>query len=500
MSTQNILLAISIYFIILFLVSKISSYKTNKNSFYTGDRKSPWFIVAFGMIGASLSGVTFISLPGEVGKTSFLYFQMVLGYIAGYFVIYTILLPIFYKLKLISIYRYLENRLGRNSYKTASIFFMLSQLVGASFRFTLVVGVLQTAICDHYNIPFELTCFITILITFLYTFRSGIKTIVWTDAIQTFFMLTAVSLSIYLIMENMGLNFSSLVSEVYNSEYSKMFDFDWSSKTFFFKHFFSGMFICIVMTGIDQNMMQKNLTCKTLRASQKNMFSLSILLVPVNILFLTLGALLFIYANKNGIAIPDKTDYLYSEIALNHFSGITAIVFIIGIISAGFSSIDSSLTAMTTSFSIDFLKLNRSEASDTTTRRMWVQLSFALAIFLIITTFHKANDDSVLNMIFKAAGYTYGPILGMFAFGIFTNKNVLDQYVPYIAIISPLVSYFISLYSKTLLFGYEVGFEIVIINGLISFILLLLFSQKPKQLNHFEEHQYVWKMRNDTDL
>ena len=464
------------YFGLLVLISWLTSGKGDSKAFFTGNRQSPWFLVAFGMIGASLSGVTFISVPGWVGATSFTYMQMVLGYLVGYFVIATVLLPLYYKLNLVSIYQYLEQRFGFWSYKTGAFFFLISRVIGAAFRLFLVAGVLQIAFFDNFNIPFEVSVLITILLIWVYTFRGGIKTIVWTDTLQTFFMLSAVIVTIYLITQELDYGSTGVIQTISESKYSNMFDWEWQSKSNFFKQFFAGAFIAIVMTGLDQDMMQKNLTVKTLKDSQKNMFWFSISLVFVNLLFLGLGALLFIYSEQKGIEIPVRTDDLYPLLALNHFGTFAGITFLLGITAAAYSSADSALTALTTSFSVDFLGMDADKENKK--QRILTHLGFSILLFIVIVIFKAINDQSVISAVFTVAGYTYGPLLGMFAFGLFTDRNTIDKYVPFIAILAPILTYLLSTFSVELLNGYKFGFELLMVNGLITFIGLWIFSKK----------------------
>ncbi len=435
-------------------------------------------MVAFGMIGASLSGVTFISIPGEVGTSGFSYFQVVLGYIIGYFVIGTVLLPLYYRLNLVSIYGYLEQRFGFFSYKTGAFFFIISRLIGSSFRLFLVAGVLQIAVFDSAGVPFWATVMITILLIWVYTFRGGIKTIVWTDTLQTFFMLLAVGMTIYLIASEFNLNVKEVVDTVKSSEHSTLFVWDWQSPRNFFKQFLSGAFIAIVMTGLDQDMMQKNLTCRNLQDAQKNMFWFTILLVIANLFFLMLGALLYFYASNNGISLPARTDDLYPMLAVNHFSLWLGIVFILGIIAAAYSSADSALTALTTSFCVDFLGFEKQARGNEKKLRMAVHLGFCAITFLVIIIFRAINDESVITSVFKAAGYTYGPLLGLFSFGLFTKRALKDNWVPLVCILSPILSYVINIYSEQLFFGYKFGFEILILNGALTFVGLLILSKK----------------------
>ena len=468
------------YFLLLFLISYLTSRKSDTASFFNANRKSPWYLVAFGMIGASLSGVTFISVPGWVGTSSFSYFQIVLGYIVGYFAIVTILLPLYYKQNLISIYTYLETRFGKSSHKTGSAFFLLSRVIGAAFRLFLVAGVLQLAFFDAFNVPFFVTVIITIVLIWIYTHKSGIKTIVWTDTLQTTFMILAVVVSVIMIAKSMNLDFSGVVSLVKNHSYSKMFFWNWQDSHFFVKDFIAGAFIAFVMTGLDQDMMQKNLTCKTLKESQKNVLSLSISLVPVNLLFLSLGVLLYAFAAQNNIVIPEATDDLFPMLALNKFGTFAAITFLIGIIAAAFSSADSALTALTTAFSIDFLKLDiKKNDKKTKQRKTLVHLGVSATVVIVILIFKAINNDSVISQIFKVAGYTYGPILGLFLFGIITKLKVRDKLVPLIAILSPIYAFIIAR-GIELLTDYKFGFELLILNGALMFFGLWVISNDKR--------------------
>jgi len=464
------------YFGLLILISYLTSGKGDSKAFFTGNRQSPWYLVAFGMIGASLSGITFISLPGSVGANGFTYMQMVLGYMVGYFVIAKVLLPLYYKLDLISIYQYLEQRFGFWSYKTGAFFFLISRVIGASLRLFVVAGVLQIAFFNTFNIPFEISVLITIMLIWVYTFRGGIKTIVWTDTLQTFFMLSAVVATIYLISAELDFGTEGVLQTITESNYSTMFDWEWQSKTNFFKQFFAGAFIAIVMTGLDQDMMQKNLTVKSLKDSQKNMFWFSTSLVFVNLVFLALGALLYMYAQQKGIEIPVKSDDLYPLLALNNFGTFAGVIFLLGITAAAYSSADSALTALTTSFSVDFLGMDTEKGNKN--QRMLTHVGFSILLFIVIVIFNAINDQSVISAVFTIAGYTYGPLLGMFAFGLFTDLSTKDRFVPIIAVIAPVLSYVISSYSESLLNGYKFGFELLIVNGFITFLGLWAFSKK----------------------
>ncbi len=478
---------IAIYFLVLVIISWFTSRNSSNETFFTGNRQSPWFVVAFGMIGASLSGVTFISIPGEVGISisdsepayrAFSYFQIVIGYLLGYFIIANVLMPLYYRLKLVSIYTYLVKRYGIRTYKTGSLFFLMSQTMGASLRLFLVAGVLQIAFFDSFGIPFIVTVTVTILLIWVYTFRSGIKTIVWTDTLQTFFMLLAVAITIYFLAKDLDLSFNDYANLINDHQYAKIFFWDWVSSKYFWKQFFAGAFIVVVMTGLDQNMMQKNLTCKSLKDAKKNMYWFSAILVPVNFLFLSLGLLLYIFAEQNGINLPLRSDDLYPILALNHFTVFIGIVFLLGIIAAAFSSADSALTALTTAFCVDFLDLDGKSEKQQKNTRLIVHLGFSFILFLVIVIFRIINNDSVISVVFTVAGYTYGPLLGLYSFGLFTKKEVKDKYVPIIAIISPVLAYLISLNSETLFWGYKFGFEVLILNGLITFIGLLLITRR----------------------
>lgn len=480
MTPSLVLFILAAYFGLLLVIAHFTSKKASNQTFFTADRRSPWYLVAFGMIGASLSGVTFISVPGEVGNSQFSYFQLVLGHILGYTVIATILMPLYYRLNLVSIYTFLEQRFGFWSYKTGAIFFLISKIVGASFRLFLAASVLQLAVFNSWNVPFWVTVSLTILLIWLYTYRGGIKTIVWTDTLQTTFMVSAVILSIIMIKGELGLSFDSMVGIIKESSYSKIFFWDWQTNNNFFKQFFSGAFIAIVMTGLDQDMMQKNLTCRTLKDAQKNMFSFTAVLVIVNLIFLSLGALLFIYAQEKGIAIPERTDDLYPLLALNYFPISVGVLFLLGIIAAAYSSADSALTGLTTSFCVDILNFKDQPDGANKRIRMAVHIGFSFVLLMAILIFNAFNDRSVITAVFLAAGYTYGPLLGLYTFGMFTKLQVKDKWVPLICIVSPVLSYWINLNSAALLGGYKFGFEILIVNGLLTFIGLLLVTKWKK--------------------
>jgi Na+/proline symporter len=438
-------------------------------------------VVAYGMIGASLSGVTFMSVPGWVGETQFSYMMVVIGYLFGYFTIATVLMPMYYRLNLTSIYSYLEGRFGFWSYKTGAFFFLLSRTIGASFRMFLVVNVLQVFVFDAWGVPFTVTTLIFIILILLYTYKGGIKTIIWTDTVQTTFMLTALVITIYMITKDMGWDLRQMLTNVWESDHSKMVFGDWHDKRFYLKQLFSGAFIAIVMTGLDQEMMQKNLSCRSLKDAQKNMFSFSLVLVAVNFLFMVLGAALYLFANAKGISLPERSDDLFPMIAINHLGPIAGLIFIIGLISAAYPSADGALTSLTTSFSIDFLGLNKNEKLTEKQKektRYLVHGGFAFLLLAVIVIFRAINDRAVIDKLFTIAGYTYGPLLGLYAFGLFTKWKVKDKWVPVIALISPVLCYYLSIYDQMLLNGYNFGFELLIINGIFVFSGLVLIRKK----------------------
>ncbi|HCY81737.1 MAG TPA: sodium:solute symporter, partial [Xanthomarina gelatinilytica] len=472
-----ILLILS-YFGVLILISYFTGKTSGNDAFFKGNKQSPWFVVAFGMIGASLSGVTFISVPGWIEASQFSYMQVVLGYIVGYLVIGTVLLPLYYKLNLTSIYTYLEERFGNYSYKTGASFFLISRVVGASFRLFLVANVLQVILFDDIGIAFWQTVIITVLLIWLYTFKSGIKTIVWTDTLQTLFMLIAVGVTIYFVSGELGLDSGNILGFILDSDLSKTFFFDdFKSSNYFWKQFISGAFIAIVMTGLDQDMMQKNLTCKTLKDAQKNMFWFTIVLTVVNFIFLCLGLLLTVYAAQ--IGIDAHKDDLFPILAKNHLGIGVFVFFLIGLIAAAYSSADSALTALTTSFSIDILDIEKKLGPEAQiAKRKQIHVLFSIVLILVIVSFkYLIKDESVIAKLFVFAGYTYGPLLGLYAFGLFTKWQVKDKVVPVIAILSPVLSYIISVNSSKW-FGFEFGFFILILNGLLTFLGLILIRRK----------------------
>lgn len=492
MTPFAILSLIIVYFGMLFLISYYTSKKNSGNdAFFKANKNSKWYLVAFGMIGTALSGVTFISVPGEVGnpENQFKYFQFVLGNAIGFIIIAKVLLPLYYRMNLTSIYGYIEKRLGTVSYKTAAFIFLLSRTIGSSFRLYLVVIVLQRYVFDFYQIPFALTVLISLALIFAYTYRGGLKTIIITDTLQTFFLVSSVFLTIFFVCNSLNLSVFEAFEKVKNSNYSKVFFYeDYLKGTYFVKQILGGIFVTIAMVGLDQDLMQKNLSCAHIGDAQKNMFTFTGIFVLINIFFLSVGALLYIYAEQNHIAIPTdlitgkpRTDLLFPEIAFHHLSLVPSVVFLLGLTAATFATTDSALTALTTSFCVDFLGMDKSENSHKTnmvrTRHM-VHIGFSLLMFLVIVIFNAINDASVVSMIFKIASYTYGPLLGLYGFGLFMqSKTVHDKFVPYICILSPAICFLISKNSALLFGDYVFDNELIIVNGLLTFLGLWLISK-----------------------
>lgn len=483
MSPSAIIGIILCYFLLLVAVSYFTAKGANNDSFFKGNKNSKWYLVAFGMVGASLSGVTFVSVPGWVQSSQFSYMQMVFGYLFGYFIVANVLMPLYYRLNLTSIYTYLDQRFGFWSYKTGAFYFLLSRIIGASFRLFLVASVFQIAIFDGWGVPFWVTVAITILLIWIYTFKGGIKTIVWTDTLQTLFMLSAVGITIVMIAYQLNWSFSEMVSQVYNSDYSKLLFLDnWNDKQYFVKSFLSGVFITIVMTGLDQDMMQKNLSCKNIKEAKWNMYAMSMVLVLVTFLFLCLGALLFLYANQQGIQIPERTDELFPMLATEGYLGYAvAVCFILGLIAAAYSSADSALTALTTSFCVDILDVEKRELNKQESLRKRTHVGMSVILFLVILLFQIINDDSVVDALFKAASYTYGPLLGLYTFGLFTKIEIKDQFVPFVCFLSPLICYVLNLNSVQWLNGYQFGYDLLIVNGALTFMGLLILRKPTKE-------------------
>lgn len=507
MNSTTILIIIIIYFGLLLFISNVMSKKsTDNDTFFKANKNSKWYLVAFGMIGTALSGVTFISVPGNVGspESQFAYFQFVLGNAIGFLIIAAVLLPLYYRMNLTSIYSYIEQRLGIVSYKTAATIFLISRTIGSAFRLYLVVIVLQRYVFDTFNIPFAVTVLISLALIFAYTYRGGLKTIIITDTLQTFFLVTSVFLTIYFICSSLNYNAIEAFEAVKNSNYSKIFFYeDYLKGNFVLKQILGGIFVTIAMVGLDQDLMQKNLSCKNIGEAQKNMFTFTGIFVIINIFFLSVGALLYIYAEKNGIQVPTdlitgkpRTDLLFPEIAFNYLSIIPAVVFLLGLTAATFATTDSALTALTTSFCVDFLGMDKkqsvvgdkqleNDAKLVRTRHI-VHLGFSFLMFLVIIIFNSINDASVVTMIFRVASYTYGPLLGLYGFGLFMkNKTVHDKLVPLICLISPALCFLITQNSKLLFGDYVIDNELIIVNGLITFLGLLLISKPATSETRF---------------
>lgn len=475
-----LLLFLVVYFTLLLGVAYFTSRKSADNStFFVANRSAKWYMVAFGMIGTALSGVTFISVPGAVGNSDFGYFQFILGNAVGFIIIAYVLLPLYYRMNLTSIYTYLEERLGHRSYKTGAMIFLVSRTIGSAFRLYLVAIILQWFIFDAWNVPFAVTIALCLLLIWLYTNKGGLKTIIITDMMQTFFLVLAVILSIYFMADSLGLGLLETIETVKESTYSRVFFWDdlLGDRIHFWKHFLGGIFVTVAMTGLDQDLMQKNLSMKTIGEAQKNMLTFTAIFVVINLFFLSVGALLYIYAGQNGIDVASMPtpDYLYPEIALHHLAIVPGIVFMMGLTAATFATTDSALTALTTSFCVDFLNFNKK--ADPNDRalvrtRNRVHFGFSIVMLLVILVFRIINDDSVVNAIFTAASYTYGPLLGLFAFGILTKLPVADRLVPYICVLSPLLCYVINTYVVVPYTAYVVGFELIIYNGLLTYLML----------------------------
>ena len=475
---------IAAYFFILVGISWWKGKNADEESYFLGNRSSPWYLVAFGMIGDSLSGVTFVSVPGEVGVKQFYYLQIVLGYMAGYFVIAKVLLPLYYKLQLTSIYAYLGSRFGPISQSTGSFYFLLSRTIGAAFRLFISAGVLHLFVFGPLGVPFALSVTIIIVLILLYTLKGGIKSLVWTDTFQSLFLLLGVVLTAGAILSHMNWSLAEGIQQISQSSYSSIFDWEPINKTYFPKQFLSGMFIAIAMTGLDQNMMQKNLSVRTLPDAQKNVLWFSVIVLVVNVIFVSLGALMYLFASAKGIAIPTRTDELLPLLALDHLGTFAAIVFLLGIIAATFSSADSVLTTLTTSLYIDILHLDkRPEMSAARKKkfRNFIHAGFAVVLLGVILIFRAINNDAVISGIFTAAGYTYGPLLGLFAFGIYSKHTINDKLAPLVCIMAPLVSFLLASNSAQLFGGYQIGFELLILNGLLTMLGLWLIRKKGEE-------------------
>jgi Na+/proline symporter len=472
------------YFLILLVVAWYTGRNSDNHSFFIGNKNSNWMLVAFGMVGTSLSGVTFVSVPGAVAKESFAYLQITIGYLFGYLMIAYILLPLYYKLNLTSIYNYLSSRMGFNSYKTGSSFFILSRTLGATARLYLVVNILQEAILNSFNIPFWATTLIILVMILLYTFEGGVKTIVYTDTLQTTCMLAGLVICVFYILNQLNMGFGDSLQAMNDRGYSKIFFTDPNSKFFFLKQIIAGAFITVTMTGMDQEMMQKNISVKTLKDSQKNVMSMAITLATVIVIFLFLGGLLYLYAENLNIAVSG--DKIFPVLAMEHMPPVVSVIFIIALISALFPSADGAITALTSTFCIDIIGIQRradlTEAAQKKIRQR-VHLTFAAIFLVFVLIFKWVNDPSMIGLLLKIAAYTYGPLLGLFTFGIITKRVVNDAWVPYVCIAAPIICFIIDKYQKSLLGSYEVGLELLIINGTITFLGLLLISKKGSGTN-----------------
>ncbi len=481
MSGIVILIIFVAYFGFLYLMSHIISKKGSDNdAFFSGNKKSPWYIVAIGMIGTSISGVTFVSVPGMVGKFYMTYMQMVFGFFFGYLIVAYILLPLYYRLNLISIYTYLEHRFGIYSYKTGASFFILSRIIGSAAKLYLISLILQTLVFDYWHIPFEVTVSGIILFIWLYTRKSGIKTIIWTDTLQTICVIIAAILIIWQVSNLLHFDISDIVSNIKASPHSTIFVFDWNSSQNFFKQFLSGIFIVIVMTGLDQDIMQKNLSCKNLADARKNMLTYGFMFIPINMLFLALGILLLIFSANEGIALPTISDEILPYLVSNYLGIGCLVFFTIGIIGASFANADSALASLTTSFCIDILNISSLDKTKGTAIRKKVHLGMSFAFILVILLIHHAGQENILNTIYKVASYTYGPLLGMFTLGLFSKINVKDKYMPIVCIVSPLLCYVIEILLQNYL-NYKVGYEILMLNGILTIVgMLIIIKRKPE--------------------
>lgn len=481
------------YFGVLILISWLTSKDADNASFYTGNKKSPWFLVAFGMIGASLSGVTFLSVPGAVANSHFGYFQVVMGYMVGYIIIALVLLPLYYRLNLTSIYTYLEGRYGKSAYKTGAAYFLISRIIGASFRLFLIAGVLHLAIFEQFGMPYWSTVAITIALIFAYTAKSGIKTVVYTDALQTLFLLTSVVLTIFFIVNKLDWTWAETFTNLMNDPNTQIFHFHGNGGNIFWKQFLGGAFIALAMTGLDQDMMQKNLSISNVKSAQKNIYVQMAMFLVVNIVFLSLGALLYTYiGGLNWHIFPiQKNDMVFTSVVFEQSNPVIAAFFIIGLVAAAYSSADSALTALTTSYCVDFLGFERNgKGTDKKVRRK-VHIAFAVIIFFTILLFEALNNDSVINELFRVAGFTYGPLLGLFSFGILTRRNVVDAYVLRITLIAIGLTAGYVFGLPHIINGFQAGFEVIIINGLITFILLYLSSSFTSQKNQLTQKDSI---------
>ncbi|MEO8732947.1 MAG: sodium:solute symporter [Flavobacteriales bacterium] len=483
MSPYLLLAIVFGYFLILMGIAWYTSRGAGEHSFYSGDRKSLWYVVAFGMIGTSLSGVTFISVPGYVDAKAWTYFQLVFGFAIGYWIVAGVLLPLYYRTHVTSIYGYLRDRFGLDSYRTGASFFILSRLAGATIRIFVVLNVIQLFVLDAMGVPFELTAFIVMVMIVLYTLKGGVKTIVWTDTLQTLFMLAALIGTIVYITHTVGMG--DWLPALKANGSMRILDLDWRSDSFFLKQILAGIFITIAMTGLDQEMMQKNLSVSTVEGSKKNMRVFSVVLLGANLLFLLLGSLLFLYMHRQGITVPGHSDDVFPTLALQHFPPWLGLIFIIGLISALFPSADGALTALTASTCLDLIGIRDRGWNDAKQKRIRqrVHMGMAALFLLFILYFHWLATPTVIKTLFDIAGFTYGPLLGLFAFGIFSKRSPRERWVPLICIAAPIITYFLRMYSQQLFFGYKMGFEVLLVVAGITMLGLALLSKgRPKRV------------------
>lgn len=484
MTPVAVLITIASYFLILFTISYIAGRKADNEGFFVGNRKSAWYVVAFAMIGSSISGVTFVSVPGMVGISNFSYLQMVLGFVTGQIIIAFVLIPLFYRMNLVSIYEYLENRFGTSSYKTGAWFFFISKILGAAVRLYLVCLTLQLLFFEPFHMPFIMNVILTVALVWLYTFRGGVKSLIWTDSLKTFCLIVSVVLCIYYISTDLKLSFTEMFSTVLDSALSHMFFFDnVNDKRYFFKQFLAGVFTMIAMTGLDQDMMQRNLSCKNFKDSQKNMITSGISQFFIILLFLMLGVLLYTFTSHQGITNPAKSDELFPMIATGgYFPIIVGILFIIGLISSAYSAAGSALTALTTSFTVDILGIKGKTEDTIRKTRKKVHVGMAIVMGIVIFIFNLLNNTSVIDAVYILASYTYGPILGLFAFGILTKRQVRDRYIPLVSILSPILCFILQKNSETWFHGYQFSYELLIFNALFTFIGLCFLIKKTINL------------------
>ena len=477
MTPLSVIITIAAYFVILFTVSYIAGRKADNAGFFVGNRKSSWYVVAFAMVGSAISGVTYVSVPGMVAASNFGYLQMVLGFIAGQLIIAYLLVPLFYKMNLVSIYEYLENRFGMSSYRTGAWFFFISKMLGAAVRLFLVCLTLQLLVFEPFGLPFLLNVAITVALVWLYTFQGGVKSLIWTDSLKTFCLVVSVVLCIWYIASDLNLSFTGMVSTIADSDMSRIFFFDdVNSKQYFFKQFLAGAFTMIAMTGLDQDMMQRNLSCRNYRDSQKNIVTSGVLQLFVILLFLVLGVLLYLYAERSGIRTPERSDELFPMIATGgYFPAAVGVLFVIGLVSSAYSAAGSALTALTTSFTVDVLRCTeRCDEARTARVRKRVHAGMAAMMGAVILVFGLLNDTSVIDAVYTLASYTYGPILGLFAFGIFTRRSVRDRWIPLVAVLSPVLCYVLQRNSERWFGGYSFSYELLIFNALFTFVGLCL--------------------------